>query len=555
MCATTTDLASYDLPHRTHSAHIYPIRAPNGSTLIIYAHDRGITLVWRGGRRRKDVQSTPPRASGTSHHQGITAAVGSSAELAHQALDHQLEDEEDELDPDCPYPKIIHTVDVDLGAEVLRLAVPSLPSSLGKMSRLTEMQDYQQAFDTQRQAFANLGQYCTSLAAKAFTQGAEQSTSEPGETLVIAATVLDKLHILHLTIDTRSEASDGIKAKVVPLPCAARKVSLHPSARSTEVLLSDISGAIRVYDLAPRAINIDDSPADNSVSGQSSSESSGRWDIHFMTPFTSQSGSQCRRKQVLDAAWVLNGKAILAVLEDGEWGIWSLTGHAQAGGNPGDFVLRGSLGASIAGEPSHSAKQPKSRLAPMTPNTRKVKSETFFAGPTNVAGAAARGGISVVTSSIRAGQTDESVVLWYNNDLYTIPSLQTFWQRSTKSSSGGGLGSLYAPGLTRITDINLMNECITSVSQFAPTAASSGVGHMNTQRDLLVAAEHRLIILQALRPPGPARTLFQPAAVERPSSHDQVMLDAGRLDIGGMDRMLDSMANSDARPRKVGFAR
>lgn len=147
---------------------------------------------------------------------------------------------------------------------------------------------------------------------------------------------------------------------------------------------------------------------------------------------------------------------------------------------------------------------------------------------------------------------DESAILWYNAEVYSIPSLQAFWQRSTNGS--GGLGSLYAPGLTHITDVNLGSEAITSISQFAPNTPSTTSGPMNTQRDLLVSAEYRFIILQALRPSTPAKSLFQQALTERPASRDQRMLDAGDLDIGGMDRMLDSMADGDTRLRKVGFA-
>ena len=75
---------------------------------------------------------------------------------------------------------------------------------------------------------------------------------------------------------------------------------------------------------------------------------------------------------------------------------------------------------------------------------------------------------------------------------------------------------------------------------------------MNMQKDLLVSAEHRFVILQSLRPPVAARQLFQQPA-ERPALQDQLMLDAGELDVGGMDRMLNSMA-ADGRTRRVGFA-
>jgi hypothetical protein len=142
--------------------------------------------------------------------------------------------------------------------------------------------------------------------------------------------------------------------------------------------------------------------------------------------------------------------------------------------------------------------------------------------------------------------------MWYGNELYSITSMQTFWQRSTNNK--GSFGSLYSPGISHITDIRLFHENITSVAHFSAQLSSAGIGQMNTQRDLLISAEHRFIILQALRPPTPSRQLFQQVA-DRPVSRDQHMLDAGNLDIDGMDRLLDNMAGGGNRsPRKVGFA-
>ena len=190
----------------------------------------------------------------------------------------------------------------------------------------------------------------------------------------------------------------------------------------------------------------------------------------------------------------------------------------------------------------------------MTPNTRKTKSQNFFSGAPKAPGAVAKGGICVAGNDTVTGQNDESVMLWYDGEVYNIPNMQLFWHRSLNVSNSGTGGLYAAPGLSHITDVNLMNENITSISQFSAKSSSSGLGQMNTTRDFLVSAEHRFIIHQATRPPVPARGLFEKATTAAPSNdRDQRMLDAGELDIGGMDRLLDSMANG-ARTRKVGFA-
>ncbi|TKA78970.1 hypothetical protein B0A55_02550 [Friedmanniomyces simplex] len=622
---------SYELPHRVHSAQLYPTQAPNGSTVIVYAHDRGLRILWRGGRRRRESPYTSSRVSGRAHDPDVIILDDGDEDMDGAEPGDQLEDEEDELDPDCPYPNIIQEVDIELDAEVLHLAVPSLPTSFRKTHALSRhaavavscsdyslrvitfdllsptdigRREYVAGVLARQILFNNSSSYCSGLAAKIAVPDSSQSDSQAGSTsFLLAAAVSDTLHFYRFAIfdDLTNtllsrrlgydleDAHDNPRARIglekleivdlkAHLPYSATNLAFHPSASSTAILLSDKSGAVRIYDPFPPAA---DGETDTMLDREEHSiSSSGKWLFTFLTSYTSNGGAISRRKQVLDAAWILNGKAILTLLEDGEWSIHSLSPSAtptSTAANPCDPVLRGYLGAAstTTGDPTRPPKT-SSRLAPMTPNTRKAKAETFFAadGPAAKApGAAAQGGISVVTSSLRAaGQTDESVILWYNGEIYSIPSLQTFWQRSTTGkngggSGGGGMGSLYAPGPSHISDVNLVNEGVTSISQFAPSAASSGTGQMNTQRDLLVAGDHRLVVLQTLRPAVQARALFQQAAAnatttgagaERPAAadRDQRMLDAGHLDLGGMDRLLEGMAGGEAsRTRRVGFAR
>ena len=331
--------------------------------------------------------------------------------------------------------------------------------------------------------------------------------------------------------------------------------TFQSSPRSHQLLLGDRSSSVRIYD--PFATISNQRPSSKDSTTAVAAAPVGRWLMSYHTPFHSSKDGPAlaRRKKVLDAAWVRGGRAILALLDDGEWGIWDSAGPSQPGKSVEDFAIHGFLGSSSASEgPADAGKQRRSgsKLAPMTPNTRKTKAENLFSGTPKAPGVAASGGISVDVMSTRSGLVDESVIMWFGSDIYSIASMQTFWQRSTTSNSSG-FGSLYAPGLTHITDINLMNENITSISQFATKSTITALGQINSQRDLLVSAEHRFVILQNLRPAVVAKDALQHAS-ERPASRDQRMLDAGELDLGGVDRMLDSMAGN-GRTRKVGFAR
>ena len=64
----------YELSHRIHDTKVYPVKAPNGSTIILYGHETGVGILWRGGRPLKQVASPkqapkpPPKVNGTSNN-------------------------------------------------------------------------------------------------------------------------------------------------------------------------------------------------------------------------------------------------------------------------------------------------------------------------------------------------------------------------------------------------------------------------------------------------------------------------------------------------------
>ncbi|EMD00168.1 hypothetical protein BAUCODRAFT_145476 [Baudoinia panamericana UAMH 10762] len=568
---------SYEIPHRTTGAQLYPVAAPNGSDVIVYGHDRGVRILWRGGRRRRQTQAA--QAAGKAQTNGTRSRKDAVALTADDDDDGQVmfEDEEDEQDPDYPYPRINQEVDIELEAEVLRLALPILPLLALRQQGLLREQaylaiacsdgsvqvlkldlippldegrvDYAETVRSTALTLVADAAVCTDLAAKLSIRKQDTLSSDDPTSIFVVA-VSDELRVYSLPLsETSPETIRKPQTVLVPLPHPVVAVSLHPSPTSGLILIADVSGAVRVYEHISERGDLADVTEDLHLTAQTS----GGWRTAFMGPYAEAQTGVARRKHILDVQWVLDGKAVLALLEDGRWGLWDFALGTQSHRSPGDFVSHGSLAPTTnleAGLPIRQSKS-TSRLAPMTPSTRKAKAEKLFIGPSKTTGAPGRGGISVSASSNRTGNIDESVVIWYDSEVYTIPNMQGFWQRSSDSGSGGS-GSLYAPGLTHIGDVRLRNENITSISQFAPSVTGAG-GQMNTPRDLLVAAEHRLIISQSLRSPTPVRSLFAQAAPKRPPVEDQIMLDAGQLDLGGMDRLLDSMAHADPRPRKVGF--
>ncbi|SMR63804.1 unnamed protein product [Zymoseptoria tritici ST99CH_1A5] len=587
---------SYELPHRIHCARIYPVTAPNGSTVVIYGYDKGVRVLWRGGRRRKEhdsrtQSSATPNGNGHSHE---IISLDNDDDDAADAAEDEYEAEEEEQDADCPYPTIIEDLDIEVGTNVLHVEVPAVhvssltPSILRKTAivvigssdgtiRILQIPLAPPSEGTKDSIARKIGRSQIELSAGGSVPAslaikylpADDSRSDTfaapkhaPEDQILVASVSRALSIWSVAIGKNGLAAhDDMLLRRAQMHFPANGVTFHPSSRLAQVLVTDTSGTARIYDPhTSRSARRRPATGDSVAEPSNAPIPTGDWIMTYHTAFNSTilpsevEPVSPRRKKILDARWVISGKAILTVLEDGEWGIWDVT-TAPPGKRVEEFTVRGFLGTSSTLEQSEPAKPKRgaSKLAPMTPNTRKTKSEELFAGTPKMVGVAPPGGISVAPNYSRTGQSDESVVIWYNSEIYSITSMQSFWQRSTTGASGG-FGSLYAPGLSHITDINLNNELITSVSHFSANT-SAGLGQMNTQRDILVSAEHRIIALQTIRPASSVgRTLFQQPA-EVATAKDQQMLDAGAMDLDAMDRMLDDMAGGAATTtRKVGFA-
>ncbi|OQO08042.1 hypothetical protein B0A48_06835 [Cryoendolithus antarcticus] len=584
---------TYDLPHRIRCAAIYPVSAPNGSTVILYGHDRGLRVLWRGGRRIKAASRPPPPANNANDVIMIDDSDDEPA-APPPAPTVEFENDEEELDEETPYQSIVQEMDIVLGSPVLHLAIPSLPpdakqrlelkdtivvtiyTSNGEVSLLkiplAPPRDSQESGRTlaDRRFRMQAGKTLVrGLAMKLVPHGSETTSSSnrnaPSEELLIAA-VSDALFLWRVPIQYERFKLSRATQQTVPLLHRAVSLSFLPSASSVKLLLTDVSGTARIYD--PLAlVNLPEG-----FTGAILPSDIGTWVFAYHAPYhSSPSGSgtaigPLARKKLLATACVLEGRAIFALLEDGQWGMWDSSGATQSTKKINDFAVDGYLTTAPTAE-SQNTLQPRkalSKLNPMTPNTRKLKSEALFTGPTATPGNVARGGISVSSTNTANGQAVESVVLWFNGDLYTIPNMQQFWQRSTNATNAAGTGTLgnsHAPGLTHMPSIPLLNESITSISQFLPSSASNSLGQMNTTRDLLLSAEHRFIIQQSTATPagkqGVGRQLFasqaNAAAAPVTKERDRKLLGTGDLDLNGVDRMLDSMARDD-RPRKVGFA-
>lgn len=343
--------------------------------------------------------------------------------------------------------------------------------------------------------------------------------------------------------------------------------STYPSPKHSQIMFADTKGSLKVYDpLAPESSRSRPSSRD---SMQDSVMQYGAWIISFSSPYhvakdaSSAYPALSQRKKIIDASWLSAGRSILVLLSDGEWGIWIVDGTGSSlptaahSASLTQFAIKGFIGEGSSSEPAAQEHRSRSnqRLAPMTPNTRRVRQESLFSGPTNTTSAnALKGGISVSPATSGHGTADDSIVMWYAGEAYHIASLASYWQRSA-NSSGRDVGSLYGPGLARIEGLDLCGEILNDVEQTPPC---SYVGNI-TQGDILITAEYRFIFISSPRAQAVTSSLFTRDTGSPSATFDLQLLEKGELDLGGVDRFLDGMGgaqnNGFGRAKRVGFAR
>ncbi|ORY15869.1 hypothetical protein BCR34DRAFT_477360 [Clohesyomyces aquaticus] len=640
--SSTAKLAQlrYELPHRALDAKIYPARSPNGSTVVLYGHETGVGILWRGGRPLK--QAAPPpkqppkpaKVNGTSND-AIMIVDSDDEGPAEQGPEEpeqaEFESGDEELDPDAPYPTIIQHLRLSLNTAVLHIAVPDVPPVSStraadsvpaifrkKIVFAVACADYTVRIitlplsppsaatkETPANARAPWGEDVieigsrighqtiprgitmtwTSRAEPTFrdreeddmqvddeedvsmtprrrrsprkhsrSQSGRRGESEGWDVLVASHSAeiggLLKIWRFPLTETSVTTPTPFLPYQTLNLRTPASRVlfnsATYPIRRHSQLLITDSSGIARIYD--PFAVSNHQRRA--SRLSRKDSES-GSYVALFRTSFENSISSApfppalTVRKPIIDAAWAAEGHHIVALLTDGEWGIWDTDRSGPSPpADPSSFSVRGFVGNTDPNRSNGSASDSKSRngrssLAPMTPRTRRVKEESLFSGV----------------------PSEDSVIIWYGTEIYKIPNLRQWWARTV----GGQAGSLYGSGLSRAPTLALYGESITAVDQFEITSREA---RMAIPRDALVLAEHRLIITtNTASKPGLDLTgaLNQERAEdEEIRKTDQALLARGELDIGGMERLLEDMDGSGSpsasrslvlgNPRKVLFA-
>lgn len=384
--------------------------------------------------------------------------------------------------------------------------------------------------------------------------------------------------------------------------------SVYPAERHSNILVTfPDGGCVKIYQALPDpnlaysqgrrgSAATMDSTTSSSRSLPMSATRPGRLLVTLYTGFieSSESVSDSRRKRVLDAAWVLGGRAVVVLLEDGEWGVWDIEGAGPPsasnknlfegqenvsgiqGGALTRFSLRGLLTPPADQAPKTHQAEPKNtksgRLAPMTPQTRKVRSDGLFRGSASgnpsagTPGRFSHGCIHVTEHQTANSSTttamNESILLSLGNINLSIPSLLALWR--AESTGKGSLDSSGTVRPTPFTALQLGGEQQRSIAVLPQpsnathhTLFGSKAGRLT---DVIISTDNRLIMLVSpiSEPHLSAPTSQGADGASARTDTDQLLLTQGNLDIDGVDRILDRMTNGSsqavARPSKsVGF--
>ena len=628
---------SYDLPQRVHTSKVYPLRSPNGSTIVVCGHELGLHFIWRGGRsftEQEEPKHEKRKSNGAS--QDAIMIVDSSDEepMKDAAFEDKptFQDEDTEYDSSAPYDPIIQTLDLPLGVEVLDINFLRLPPDIHRSSLprlisekivvaiacsdcsvrlltvpLTPPSPESKSNEALRNGVSHL---CSGKSHRreqmiTLSSGTVHRSIPKGVSLSLTASLpeesedvemegeeddtnglplsrrtsrsrsrsrlrtdqtwdllvashsadLSGLLLIHripltaedLSISTEMHIPWRVQYLASPAVSVEFSSALYPSSRHSQLLVAEAKGSVRLLDCLPR-----------------SKAAQGSWLVSLHTDFEVSQDSVPRRKPILDARWVLGGKGIMVLQADGKWGIWNHEGHgpvaAEATSTTSNqsvrlltaFALEGYVGASLKPKPllkSLSTKNEiRSKLAPLTPSTRKMKQEALFTGPSIVADGPVRGGLSIapIHNTTNNKPDDESILIWHGTTAMVIPSLYTHWQNKVRGS-----GNLFGSGAKgepkTINNIHLGGELCNGINLIPSHQRAASVKDSSAQTEILVTGEKRfLIIAPPLTGPEEPATAYPETFSD---AVDQQLLARGELDVNGMDRILAGMSNGHT-PRR-----
>lgn len=595
-----------------YTAKAYPIPSPNGSTVILYGHDSGVKIIWRGGRKFKPqtASAAHPKTNGSGVAAVMIIDSDDEGEPAKPSFEDKPEFEahEEELNPSHPYPNTLQELDLQFGTEVLDLAM--LPSSILKADGLSwrgvdalkqkivfaascadnsvrlvtlpltppspaskARPELRSDFTLANAGRGTWGETVTVLSGHqkpsdgvsitvefTGTKGDSKASADPQ--LVVASHSREVTGLLLVwRVSTKSPSAQVESFQTIPLASHAKSISFNPSLSrqySSHLLVAEAVGVCRIYDY--KLVKSNEEPSETVAPEH------GTWLLSLYAGFPAvkndpQASQQTEtytgfgRKGVVDAQWVSGGRAVVVLLNDGEWAIWDIEGvgpnapqgilgrQGIKGGSISEYSLTGYIDGAAKIRPSGPPQITSSRFAPMTPGTRKAADP--FGG--RVSDSRVRGKISVVEvrSSSPTAPSEESVLFWLGDTYTVIPNLAKYWAANAQKTVGSGnlFNGPSGARMVKLENIDLQGEHCSGIAQIVKTTTSS----TGLSSEILILAEHRFTLLvsgKSVRERPAEKSTSRLALVEK-------SINGGDLDVGGIEQALARMENGGGAKRKI----
>lgn len=581
---------SYTLPFHASDANVYPLLSPDGASIVVYGHEEGLSLF-------------------KIYAQGAEVQPFSSRNDQNVVVDNNKDESSHNR------PKLSKWLDIELESPVQHIAFPPIsahstnngshvPDSLAsnltiaascedlsivlisvafaaeqdkdndpesrthvKTTYISRGGGHQEAIsaititwtaDSFQQLDKDLGSR-----SKGRGNGSDDasltflvaSASTTGSGLLIVCEIPFEAHFAN-----KPDVYTIILRQLVRLPLLGSTLafnsSVYPSSSHLSLLLtSPAYGIVKIYDLARCGVLLTKRREGSEIST----------DPDDTLPITSidtsltlhaahTNAAQSRRKAILDASWTSSGQAILALLEDGEWGLWyihlpdSMMSSSYGGGQ------LTSLGQLAATSPVKRASKTKmsGSLAPMTPHTRKTRSADLFGQtshlPSNSLASSIKTGRITLCSSPRWNTApDDTFVLSYDGIHHYLPSLQALRQSLSEEGRAprAGIGRLQVLPEVRLGGGQRLGTC--TIHGLSGAKSSGFLGTLGQTPNLAVLTDTRLIIFtkpeaQAKGAPSIRNLVFRnigesKRTISQPSNQT--------LDVEGIDKILDSMEDDE----------
>ncbi|KAK4186934.1 nucleoporin NUP37 [Podospora australis] len=371
---------TYSLGRKVHDVKTYPVQSPQGATILIYGHENGITVTWRGGRRLKEPSPTTKNDKQNGSSTSDAVMIIDSDDEASAATPAAFHDkpqfqEASNADSTSP-PEIAQTLDLAFGTAVLGVAVlpmpnlapedaawngatilqekmvfavtcastevyvvtlPLTPPSHESKARL-ELRKNLLAGNAGKgmwgETLTRLGgqsRLCDGVAITLFkskasprSRSVERTAAHSNQSTraIVAAHSREASGTLRFW-DVSLDGKPGVTNSVVPfqteyLPAPLTAISFNPT-HVTQLLAVASSQAIRIYDYSIASL-----PSEDTSEGPFPAQ--GSWLLSLYPPFARGTSVSTARKPIVAAEWISHGRAVLTLLADGQWGIWDIDG-------------------------------------------------------------------------------------------------------------------------------------------------------------------------------------------------------------------------------------